>query len=143
MNSRHGIAILLVVLGLGGCDGSPADPTDNGTGSGALAGCQLTGDPASPTGATWGRTAQRPAALRPDVAPDIARALPSQTQASTIRAPYQIHHGDRDQVIPLLGDQLFAAFLSSRGVTNELIVYPGANHDDVTAAPEVLNRIRA
>ena len=69
--------------------------------------------------------------------------MPSQTQASTIRAPYQIHHGDRDQVIPLLGDQLFAAFLSSRGVTNELIVYPGADHDDVAAAPEVLNRIRA
>lgn len=274
MNSRrHSIAILLIVLGLAACDSSPTDPTENGTGSGALDGFQLAGDPASPAGATWtyrattggvaynlsgilfkptgsGRfpaiivshglggsavdysrmlsstmvawgavvvavnythaggvpigtpgTADEPGAsepnvargrkvlevlrslayvdmsrvaahghssgafvttalvgaepqafraashtagaIRPDVAPDIARALPSETQASTIRAPYQIHHGDRDQVVPLLGDRLFDAFLSTRGVTHELIVYPGADHDDVAAAPEVLSRIRA
>jgi dienelactone hydrolase len=70
-------------------------------------------------------------------------AAPTETQVAGIRAPYQMHHGDRDFVVPLLSDQLFAAVLSARGVEHELIVYPGADHDDVSLNPAVLERIRA
>jgi dipeptidyl aminopeptidase/acylaminoacyl peptidase len=53
-----------------------------------------------------------------------------------------MHHGDRDFVVPLVADELFAAALRARGIEHELLVYPGADHDDVTANATVLERIR-
>ena len=39
-----------------------------------------------------------------------------------------MHHGERDFIVPLAADALFAAALRSRGVANELVTYPGAPH---------------
>lgn len=78
------------------------------------------------------------------MAPDVvAGVAPKESQIADIRAPYQMHHGDRDVVVPLAADQLFASALRARGVTHELVVYPGADHDDVSMNPVVLDRIRA
>jgi dienelactone hydrolase len=78
------------------------------------------------------------------IRPDFFDApVPSETQARAIRAPYQIHHGDRDFVIPLAADQLFAATLTARGTDHELIVYPGADHNEIGVNGTVLDRIRA
>jgi dienelactone hydrolase len=80
----------------------------------------------------------------PDFVPDVLGvAAPTTSQASSIRAAYQMHHGDRDFVVPLAADQLFASVLISRGITHELLVYPGAGHDDVAMNPTMLDRIRA
>ena len=69
-------------------------------------------------------------------------ATPTESQVAGIRAPYQMHHGDRDFVVPLAADQLFADALRRRGAVHELVVYPGADHDDVSSDPIVLERIR-
>ena len=67
---------------------------------------------------------------------------PTEAQIATIRAPYQIHHGTDDFVVPLLADQLFAAALSARGIDHELIVHPGIDHVEVSVSTTVLDRIR-
>jgi dipeptidyl aminopeptidase/acylaminoacyl peptidase len=54
-----------------------------------------------------------------------------------------MHHGDRDQVVVIEADRLLAALLTSLGVPNDLVVYPGAEHDDVAVATVVLDRVRA
>ena len=77
------------------------------------------------------------------IAPEfITGFAPTDAQIAGIRVPYQMHHGDRDFVVPLLADQLFAAALRTRGVVHELVVHPGAGHDDVRINPVVLDRIR-
>jgi dienelactone hydrolase len=78
--------------------------------------------------------------IRPDF---FSAPAPSEAQVAGIRAPYQMHHGDRDLVVPLLADQLFDAALTLRGVDHELVVYPGADHDDVSASQTMLDRVRA
>src|SRR5690349_21306113 len=66
------------------------------------------------------------------VAPEfVVGVVPSDAQIAGIRAPYQMHHGARDFVVPLLADQLFDAMLRVQGVEHELVVYPGAGHDDL------------
>ena len=80
--------------------------------------------------------------IRPDIAPPVAQLLPSVSQASPIRAPYQMHHGDQDDVVPLIVDQLLQTLLADRGVTHELVVYPGMGHNDVASSPVVYERIR-
>jgi dienelactone hydrolase len=77
---------------------------------------------------------------RPDGAPGFA---PTDTQVRSIRAPYQMHHGDRDTVVSLALDQRLDSLLQGIGVTRELLVYPGADHDDVARDPVVLGRVRA
>jgi dienelactone hydrolase len=77
--------------------------------------------------------------VRPDAFPGPA---PSESQVSSIRTPYQMHHGDRDFVVPLISAQLFAAALAGRAVEYELLVYPGADHDDVSMSAAVLDRVR-
>ena len=67
---------------------------------------------------------------------------PTEAQVATIRAPYQIHHGTDDFVVPLLADQLFAAALFARGIDHELIVHPGIDHVEVAISTTVLDRIR-
>ena len=78
--------------------------------------------------------------VRPD---NIMSAAPSESQGRAIRVPYQIHHGEQDNVVPLVMDQLLANALSSAGVTHELRVYPGAGHADVASNATVLERVRA
>jgi dienelactone hydrolase len=78
------------------------------------------------------------------IAPDLVSGFaPTESEVASIRAPYQMHHGERDFVVPLIADQLFAAALRTRGVTHELVTYPGAGHDDVRLDSVVLDRIRA
>jgi dipeptidyl aminopeptidase/acylaminoacyl peptidase len=77
--------------------------------------------------------------VRPDSIPGIA---PSDSQVSGIRAPYQLHHGDRDFVVLLAADQRLAALLTARGVANDLVVYTGADHDDVSTNALVFERVR-
>ncbi len=77
------------------------------------------------------------------IRPDFFDApAPTAAQVAGIRAPYQMHHGDRDFVVPLLADQLFAAALAAGNVDHHLFVYPGADHNEVAASPTVLERIR-
>jgi dienelactone hydrolase len=72
----------------------------------------------------------------------VISAAPTASQIASLRVPYQMHHGDRDFVVPLLADQLLAAALRARGVDHELFVYPGADHDDLRLNETVLERIR-
>ena len=59
--------------------------------------------------------------IAPDFIPDIISGLaPTEAQIAGIRAPYQMHHGDRDFVVPVVADQLFDAALRARGVTRQL-----------------------
>lgn len=73
----------------------------------------------------------------------IAGAAPAETQVRSIRAPYQMHHGDRDSVVALALDQRLDGILQGAGVPHELHVYPGADHDDVSRDAVVLGRVRA
>jgi dienelactone hydrolase len=70
-------------------------------------------------------------------------AAPIDSQVRTIRAPYQLHHGDADFFVPLALDQRFAALLQSSGVPSELHVYAGVDHNDVARSPTMLSRVRA
>lgn len=82
--------------------------------------------------------------MLPDFFPDVfGSAAPTAAQVSAIRAPYQMHHGDRDFFVPLVADQLFASTLQAHGVANALVVYPGAGHDDVSRDATMLERVRA
>jgi dienelactone hydrolase len=71
----------------------------------------------------------------------VSVVAPTESQIAGIKAPYQMHHGDRDVVVPLVSDQLFAAALLLRGVSHDLIVYSGADHDDLSTNATVLNRV--
>lgn len=68
---------------------------------------------------------------------------PTVTEANRIRVPYQLHHGDLDTVVALGMDRLLAQTLTANGVRNELLVYPGLDHDDVPLDATVLSRVRA
>ena len=77
------------------------------------------------------------------IKPDFLDApAPTEAQIATIRAPYQIHHGNDDFVVPLLADQLFAAALAARGIDHELLIYPGVDHVEIAVSTTVLDRIR-
>ena len=66
----------------------------------------------------------------------------SEAQAQAIRVPLQLHHGDRDLVVPLPLGQRLAAILTSNGVPHELIVYPGEGHG-IGGLPAMLTSVRA
>jgi len=67
----------------------------------------------------------------------------TEAQARGIRAPYQMHHGDRDTTVPLTADQRLDSILSASSVLRELVVYPGAGHGLVPQFATVLGRIRS
>ena len=71
-----------------------------------------------------------------------ALPAPVESQVQGIRVPYQMHHGDRDVVVQLAADRLLESILAAQGVTHELHVYAGADHDDVTRDATVLSRVR-
>jgi dipeptidyl aminopeptidase/acylaminoacyl peptidase len=72
----------------------------------------------------------------------IIGPAPSEAQARAIRTPYQLHHGDQDEVVPIAQDQRLDAVLQAGGVAHEFHVYPGVDHTDVATSPTVLARIR-
>ena len=51
--------------------------------------------------------------------------------------------GDADVVVALAADQRLESLLRTRGVEHDLIVYPGATHNDVAQSDAVLSRVRA
>jgi dienelactone hydrolase len=78
--------------------------------------------------------------VRPDTIPFAA--APGMASAALIRTPYQWHHGEADDVVPLAMDQLFDAALAAGSGPNEGHVYPGERHD-IAQHPTVLQRIRS
>lgn len=75
--------------------------------------------------------------------PQAEAAAPVDSQVAGITAPYQIHHGDNDVVVPLAMDQRLATLLSSRGRRHELHVYPGGTHNDVPYSRQMYDRVRS
>lgn len=78
--------------------------------------------------------------VRPD---SSSGAAPTESQARSIRAPYQLHHGNADTTVALTMDQRLADVLQGIGTSRELFVYQGFEHNDVSRDPTVLTRIRA
>ena len=70
-------------------------------------------------------------------------SIPTAAQAASIVTPYQLHHGDRDEIVPRAFDELLVSTLRSRGVDTDLLIYPGASHDDVALDATMLSRVRA
>jgi dienelactone hydrolase len=70
-------------------------------------------------------------------------SIPTIAQAASIVTPYQLHHGDRDDIVPLAFDQLLVSTLRSRGVDTDLLIYPGRSHDDMALDATMLSRVRA
>lgn len=70
-------------------------------------------------------------------------SIPTAAQAASIVTPYQLHHGDRDDIVPRAFDELLVSTLRSRGVDTDLLIYPGASHDDVALDATMLSRVRA
>jgi dienelactone hydrolase len=77
---------------------------------------------------------------RPDALAD--GISPSETQVRNIRLPYQLHHGELDALVPLASAQRFADTLRAIGVPNELYVYAGAQHNDVSRNDTMFGRVR-
>jgi dienelactone hydrolase len=73
----------------------------------------------------------------------VSGAAPSEAQAGSVRTPYQLHHGDQDEVVPIAQDQRLDGILQANLVPHEFHVYPGVNHAEVAQHPTVLARIRA
>lgn len=70
----------------------------------------------------------------------VEAAAPTEAQARAIQVPYQLHHGDRDVVVPLaLGERQHAVMTGTR----ELHVYSGLDHDDMPMNALMLERVRA
>jgi dienelactone hydrolase len=68
---------------------------------------------------------------------------PSESQARSIRVPYQLHHGELDGLAPVASEQRIVDALRAGGVPSELYVYAGAQHNDVTRDPTMFTRVRA
>lgn len=73
----------------------------------------------------------------------IVGPAPSEAQARRIRTPYQLHHGDQDDVVPIAQDQRLDTVLQANLVPHEFHVYVGGTHTDVSQSPTVLARVRA
>ena len=63
--------------------------------------------------------------------------------ASAIAVPYQLHHGDKDMVVPLAMDQRLDEILTVSGVPHELHVYAGYEHAQVALDATMLQRVHA
>ena len=70
-------------------------------------------------------------------------AATSVAQAQAIRAPYSLHHGDADTVVPLALDQALANQLAANPTTHQLTVYPGFTHTQIATNAGMLAAVRA
>ena len=77
--------------------------------------------------------------MGPSVIPAVS---PTASQVAGVRAPYQMHHGALDIVVPLYADQLLDEAFDAQGVKHELVIYATAGHDDVRVNSTILTRIR-
>jgi dienelactone hydrolase len=67
------------------------------------------------------------------------------TRASTamqIRTPYQLHHGDADNVVDVALDRTLDGILAASGTRHQLLVYPAFDHDDIALDATMLARVR-
>lgn len=78
--------------------------------------------------------------IRPDRF--FAGPAPSSSDVSGIRIPFQLHHGDADETVPVDYDERFAGVLLSHGVPHELYLYPGG-HLAPRSNPLMFERVRA
>jgi len=62
--------------------------------------------------------------------------------AAQIVTPYQLHHGDADQVVALAQDQNLDAILTAHGIPHELNVYAGFDHQAMAFDAGMLSRVR-
>ena len=83
------------------------------------------------------------------IVPDSAgvdQAAPTTTQASSVRAPWIMFHGDGDTTVPPSQSLAFQQLLTSRGIANQRILYktPLHNlHQDPTINADMLALYRA
>lgn len=63
--------------------------------------------------------------------------------AQSIKTPYQLHHGDADEVVALALDQALAGILAGNGVPSELRVYRGYDHAGIALDPGMLDAVHA
>jgi predicted esterase len=78
--------------------------------------------------------------MGPSVIPAVT---PTASQVAGVRAPYQMHHGALDVVVPAYADQLLAEAFQAQGLDHELVVYPTEGHDGLRASSTMLERVRA
>lgn len=62
--------------------------------------------------------------------------------AQLIVTPYQLHHGDADQVVPLAQDRTLDSILTANGVPHELNVYAGYDHAQMAFDAGMLASVR-
>lgn len=70
-------------------------------------------------------------------------AAPTSAQASKIRAPYQLHHGDQDTVVPLALEQALDRVLTSVGTPHQLRIHAGLAHANIASNTTVLAEVQA
>jgi dienelactone hydrolase len=63
--------------------------------------------------------------------------------AAAIKVPYQMHHGDKDTVVPLALDQRLDQILTGAGIAHELQVYPNYDHNQMSGDATMFQRVRA
>jgi dienelactone hydrolase len=63
--------------------------------------------------------------------------------AQRIVTPYQLHHGDADQVVSIALDRTLDNILTANGVTHQFHVYAGYDHARIAADSLMLSRVRA
>lgn len=88
------------------------------------------------------RVASHAAAGVQDPVSGLPPSAPSPSLASTIRTPYNMHHGDPDSTNPLSSDQRLAMILNANNVPHELWIYPGGGHVGFVQTPAFYTRIR-
>ena len=69
-------------------------------------------------------------------------AATSVAQAQAISAPYSLHHGDADTVVPLALDQALANQLAANPTPHQLTVYPGFTHPQIATNAGMLAAVR-
>lgn len=72
----------------------------------------------------------------------VVGPAPTLAQASGIRIPYQMHHGDADSTVPLSYDQRFDSLLTAFGIEHQLVVYPGETHLEVRTDSAMFARVQ-
>ena len=70
-------------------------------------------------------------------------AATSVAQAMGIVAPYQLHHGDADTVVPLIQGQALANQLAANPTVHEFLVYSGFTHSQIALDANMLATVNA
>lgn len=63
--------------------------------------------------------------------------------AQQIVTPYQLHHGDADQVVNIALDRQLDSILTANGVPHQFHVYAGFDHQQVAFNATMLSRVRS